>query len=131
MGASGFGLKSITSSELVSATRIDLSSTNASRIPCGCGVAARARRSPGQKRMCVDNNLEAAITWVHGRLRREPIRDGVEEKKTRRGRCNRAACSSNYRLIPRAGLKVDGLIADGIKGRHHTRVRFECSLHDD
>ncbi len=81
--------------------------------------------------MCVDNNLEAAITGVQVHLRRKAIRDGVEEKDARRGLWSRAAKSSNYGLIPRAGLQVDGLTADGIKRRYHARICFECALHDD
>jgi hypothetical protein len=57
--------------------------------------------------MCVDNDLEAAVTGVHAPLRRGPIRDRVEQKKVRRSLRSRAATSSNYGLIPRAGLKVN------------------------
>jgi hypothetical protein len=81
--------------------------------------------------MCVDNDLEAAITGVHVHPRRPPIRDGVEEKEARRGLSNRAAKSSNYRLIPRAGLQVSRLIADCIKRRYDTRGRFERALHNN
>ena len=97
---------------LSSQTQIDLSATGASGVPCNRHVATPSLRSLGLEIMCVDNNLEAAGTGVHAHPRREPIRDGVEEKEARRGLSSRAAASSNYRLIPRASLKVSGLITD-------------------
>jgi len=81
-----------------------LSFTNASRVPRSRCLARSLRRRVSLGRMCVDNNLEAAVTDVHVPLRQKAIRDRIDEEEARRGLRGRAAVSSNCGLIPRAGL---------------------------
>jgi|HubBroStandDraft_6_1064221.scaffolds.fasta_scaffold209118_3 hypothetical protein len=99
-----FARSRVLSLTLSSQAQIDLITTNASRVPRESSGVTPSTRSFNLERLCVDNNLEAAVTGVHVHLRREPIRDGVEEEEARRGLLGRAAESSNYGLIPRAGL---------------------------
>jgi hypothetical protein len=83
---------------------LDFDFTNASRVPSSSSVDGSAAPPTWSGRMCVDNNLEAAITGVHAQLRQKPIRDRIDEEEPRRGLRGRAAESSNCGLIPRAGL---------------------------
>ena len=94
-------------------------------------AAAPSPRSPCRERMCVDNNLEGRDYGRTCTPAANAIRDGVEDKEARRGLGSRAAASSNYGLIPRAGLKVERRTADGIKRRYNTGAGFERALHHD